>query len=404
LAIIGFGYDFSLAQCSFTNLNASYCTNDPSFALNAGAATTFVGNGVSGGIFNPAVAGPGSHIITAHDQASSYGVINSGTFNRVAPPGTETTLSLGKDTDSGNISFFNFDFFGTTYNQLRIGSNGLIGLGTGAVTNPAIQTLPDGTNPNNIIAAIWDDMTGTGTIKYWTIGSAPNRTFIIDFNLIRTGGLYSAIAQVKLFETTNVIEIHTQTALFATNGNLATQGIENSTGSIGYPVSGRNNVGWDATNDFKSFVPTCYEQKTVTVYAVPNIGLNVVPSATTTCVGGSVNVIIENAQSGFLYQLQNDVTASPLSGFYSGTGGNLTIPSSALSVNTTIRVYSRNASSPSCDQILTNKVNVTIEPSPSITAQPVASQSICEGSPATFSVTASGGGLSYQWRKDGLIF
>jgi hypothetical protein len=86
-------------------------------------------------------------------------------------------------------------------------------------------------------------------------------------------------------------------------------------------------MGWNATNDFKSFVPICYEQKIVTVYAVPNVGLNVVPSATTTCSGGSVNVIIQSAQSGFLYQLQNDVTASPLSGFYSGTGGNLTIPS-----------------------------------------------------------------------------
>ncbi len=173
-------------------------------------------------------------------------------------------------------------------------------------------------------------------------------------------------------------------------------------GSVAYFVTGRNNEGWNATNDFKSFVPICYEQKIVTVYAVPNIGLNVVPSATTTCSGGSVNVIIQSAQSGFLYQLQNDVTASPLSGFYSGTGGNLTIPSNALSLNTTIRVYSRNASSPSCDENLTNKVNVTIEPSPSITAEPVASQSVCEGSPATFSVTATGGGLGYQWRKDGV--
>ena len=405
LALVAILPHFSVAQCSFTNLNTTYCTNEPAFVLSAGSATTFIGNGVSGGVFDPAVAGAGTHIIIAHDQASSYGVVTSGTFNRVSPPGTETTLSLATDTDSGILGvadgFFDFDFFGTTYNQLRIGSNGLIGLGTGAVTDPGNQTLPDGTDPNNIIAAIWDNMTGTGTIKYWTVGSVPNRTFIIDFDLVRSGSLASEIAQVKLFETTNVIEIHTQTASF-TNGNAATQGIENSTGSIAYFVTGRNSEGWNATNDFKSFVPLCYDQKTVTVYAVPSTGLNVAPNLSTTCVGGSVNIIIQGAQAGFLYQLQNNLTASPLSGFYAGTGGNLVIPTNALSVDVPIRVYARNASSPSCDEILTEVVNVTIDPSPAITVEPVATQNVCEGSPATLSVTATGSGLSYQWRKNGV--
>src|SRR5688572_15823856 len=152
LAVIAFGSDFSLAQCSFTNLNTTYCADEPAFALSAGSATTFVGNGVSGAIFDPAAAGAGTHIIIAHDKASSYGVLNSGTFDRVAPPGTETTLSLAKDTDSGILGvadgFFDFDFFGATYNQLRIGSNGLIGLGTGAVTAAVNQSLPDGTDPD----------------------------------------------------------------------------------------------------------------------------------------------------------------------------------------------------------------------------------------------------------------
>src|SRR5262245_34604971 len=78
---------FSVAQCSFTNLNAGYCTNEPAFALSAGGATTFVGNGVTAGVFDPAAAGAGTHIIVAHDKASSYGVVTSGTFNRVTAPG-----------------------------------------------------------------------------------------------------------------------------------------------------------------------------------------------------------------------------------------------------------------------------------------------------------------------------
>jgi hypothetical protein len=39
---------------------------------------------------------------------------------------------------------------------------------------------------------------------------------------------------------------------------------------------------------------------------------------------------------------------------------------------------------------------------PVITGQPVASQTVCEGSPATFTVTATGTALSYQWKKNGV--
>src|ERR1700741_3693020 len=121
LALIAFGSTISFAQCTFTNLNSSYCTDDAPFGLSAGSATNFVGNGVTLGVFNPATAGAGTHTIIANDRASTYNVVTTGTFDRLAPPGTETTLSLAKDTDSGILGvangFFNFDFFGTTYNQ-----------------------------------------------------------------------------------------------------------------------------------------------------------------------------------------------------------------------------------------------------------------------------------------------
>ncbi|SHI03707.1 Immunoglobulin domain-containing protein, partial [Chryseolinea serpens] len=45
---------------------------------------------------------------------------------------------------------------------------------------------------------------------------------------------------------------------------------------------------------------------------------------------------------------------------------------------------------------------LTVDTSPAITAQPIASQALCEGVPASFSVTASGTALTYQWRKNGV--
>jgi uncharacterized repeat protein (TIGR01451 family) len=46
-------------------------------------------------------------------------------------------------------------------------------------------------------------------------------------------------------------------------------------------------------------------------------------------------------------------------------------------------------------------VTVTPSPAPSITAHPVP-RTVCAGSSATFSVTATGAGLEYQWRKGGV--
>jgi len=51
----------------------------------------------------------------------------------------------------------------------------------------------------------------------------------------------------------------------------------------------------------------------------------------------------------------------------------------------------------------TNSVTVTVNQLPAITAQPTpASQNVCPGFTVTYSVTATGTGLTYQWRKNGV--
>ncbi|SKC60662.1 PKD-like domain-containing protein, partial [Ohtaekwangia koreensis] len=52
--------------------------------------------------------------------------------------------------------------------------------------------------------------------------------------------------------------------------------------------------------------------------------------------------------------------------------------------------------------VTSTAATLTINALPAITVQPVASQAICEGSAASFSVTASGTGLTYQWKKNGV--
>ena len=50
----------------------------------------------------------------------------------------------------------------------------------------------------------------------------------------------------------------------------------------------------------------------------------------------------------------------------------------------------------------TANVTVTVNQLPAITVQPVATQTACTGTNVSFSVTATGTGLTYQWRKNGV--
>ncbi len=164
--------------------------------------------------------------------------------------GTYTTAPSGDDVVSNAVNIgFSFTFFGNTYTTFQISTNGNIQFGTPPVSNawtPA--TIPSATVPtavgntgiNNYIALAWRDWTtvGAGEINYYTTGSAPNRICLIDFN---DAGNY--VGQIVLRETSNTIDIITTN--IATNTSV--QGIENSGGTAGFAVTGRNNASWAST-------------------------------------------------------------------------------------------------------------------------------------------------------------
>lgn len=100
-----------------------------------------------------------------------------------------TSLTLGDDAVSDFIDMgFYTNFYGGSYDQVRISSNGFVTFADS--TNHGCcqgQNLPDDNAPNNLIAGWWEDLRpasggGTGTIKYETIGSSPDRKFIVQFD------------------------------------------------------------------------------------------------------------------------------------------------------------------------------------------------------------------------------
>jgi hypothetical protein len=139
---------------------------------------------------------------------------------------------------------FNFTFAGTSYSSVKISSNGNIHFGTAssAYSNVAI---PNTANPNALIAALWDDLNPSvgGAIYTTTSGTAPNRTFVIEWRGVpRYGaGTNGATFEIQLDETTNQIWIVYQDTDFGSTsynaGASATSGVENAAGSAGNQYS-----------------------------------------------------------------------------------------------------------------------------------------------------------------------
>ncbi len=84
-----------------------------------------------------------------------------------------TKLDLGADDGVFVDLPFNFPFYDGMYAQMQVASNGFITFGTelGSIGGFSNQDIPDDSNPNNLIAPLWDDIepqNGDGVYLYTT--------------------------------------------------------------------------------------------------------------------------------------------------------------------------------------------------------------------------------------------
>ena len=212
-----------------------------------------------------------------------------------------TQLTMPDDTVLGPFPIgFQFCFFGNTYTQFYIGSNGWIGFSPGMTRAFTANSIPS-TNmfvPRNCIMGPWMDfnpgIAGGPYIRYQTQGIAPFRRLVVQWTNVP---LYQCIAlratfQIVIFESTNIIEhyISNKPTCMAWAGGTATQGLHNLAGSVAVPVPGRNASVWTATNDGKRFTPNGPPSFTInwTANGVP-IGTG---NSTTTTINGPGNTRI----------------------------------------------------------------------------------------------------------------
>lgn len=170
--------------------------------------------------------------IPARANLSDYR-FSAGYGKPMTPGATTKLMTPGSDDVTSAVTNIGFTFYfdGIPYTQFSVSSDGLIGLGSRAVSPCWLNQLTTTTGTCdgvagydytlvNVphIAPLWDDLRVPevgkdkfdGDVNYGLTGTAPNRVLVINFVRIETDYLnfnYSTF-QVRLYETSNKIEFY----------------------------------------------------------------------------------------------------------------------------------------------------------------------------------------------------
>ncbi|MCG3135702.1 MAG: hypothetical protein HMLKMBBP_03435 [Planctomycetes bacterium] len=192
-----------------------------------------------------------------------YGVSAFSGGYQEPPGGAVVQIASGQDDALREVTLpFEFPFFARLHTRITVSSNGWLAFGSapsgaaGVSSNPA---LPSDALPNGIVAALWDDLStgAAGSVKTFTLGSAPARTFVVAWHHVDTfsGATDDDLSfQVLLHEDTGIVEL-AYAADGVWDGLSFTAGIEDPSGTIAFggPGLGNANVGRPA--DDARFTP-----------------------------------------------------------------------------------------------------------------------------------------------------
>jgi len=199
--------------------------------------------------------------------------------------GTSIALPVDDRFSSSFIPIgFPFCFDGYQFTQLLVSSNGYVLFDpiSCASNLPTTNAAPGGTSdwkielaipnstdaPRNCIMFPWQDIYPSlgGTIKYQVLGTAPYRRFVLTFANVPYFDCTTIFftGQLKLFETTNNIEVHLDNKEICTTwptapSGLGILGLHNYNGTIAVVPSGGYNYStqWDANNEAWLFTCNC---------------------------------------------------------------------------------------------------------------------------------------------------
>ncbi|MEI2750121.1 MAG: immunoglobulin domain-containing protein [Ferruginibacter sp.] len=202
---------------------------------------------------------------------------------------------------------------------------------------------------------------------------------------------YSPSSGCALTSSITIDGTNLSSATAVTIGGTAVSSITSNTATQIVAVVGSGTTG---TVSVTTLGGTANGAGTFTVNAAPN-AYTMTGGGTACSSGSGVAVGLSGSQLGISYQLYRNgvATGAPV------TGLGLAIAFGNQIVSGTYTVVATNTGT-GCTRTQTGSSVVTINTAPSISVQP-ASQTKCQGSSVTFSVTAAGTSPTYQWRKNG---
>jgi autotransporter-associated beta strand protein len=366
-------------------------------------------------------------------QTPIAGVVSDGTG-----AGSFTTTSLTSVNNGQNLQISSITITSSLPNCSQTFINNLtlsVDSPASITTQPVVsQTLCAGSALNLGVAA-----TGTGLAYQWKkntvdIGGATSNTFTIAS--VGTGDAGSYTVEVTssgvctpatVLSTASVVTINSPAAITAqptatqtlctgsafilgvaaTGTGLAYQWKKNGV-DISGETSNTLNIGSIATTDAGNYtvavtssgvcVPATVASGTgvLTVNTPATITAQPVASQTL-CAGSALNLSVTATGTGLAYQWKKNTV---------DIGGATSSTFTIASVGTgdagsyTVEVTSSGVCTPAT--VLSTASVVTINSPAVITAQPTAAQTLCTGSAFSLGVTATGTGLAYQWKKNGV--
>ncbi|MEI2748133.1 MAG: Ig-like domain-containing protein [Ferruginibacter sp.] len=341
------------------NSTTAGITVAPSVSISAVTATpsTVCTGGSSQLLVTASIAGSNTA------AAMSYSSQTGQSFETITSPTVETTVTSGTLDDGyktvNTSPSFAFNFNGTNYSTFAAGTNGYVTIGGASSSIPSNITTLTGLN---IIHAFGRDgnfnVTNAGNVTH---GPAAGGKYVFQYN----------------------------------NYSGGASGAESPTITLSYQI-----VLWGNTSSSPGRIDIIYGTSAGTPATSGTIGIRDIAGTFINGINGSTSSTAVAAAwpaSGQMYSFERIV---PTYAWTPATYLDFTNISNPLATAvTTTETYTVTATAGACSA--TGNVTVTVASGAAITDDPDAVTK-CAGETATFNVTATGPGLVYQWRKDGI--
>jgi hypothetical protein len=305
---------------------------------------------------------------------------------------------LGDDTNDDNLFDdipigFTFTYCGVPQSSVYVSSNGYFKFGS--TINVATQIpIGNSSSDNNIVAGLAADLASNtnGSLTYTTIGTSPNQVFILQWeDYSYYGELDNFYFQMRLYETSNVIEMHYDYFYCDNVPNAYEIGLRgnsftdyNNRSAIETINTWATSTAGSSQSDFCELTPTPFVptagQRYVWSPPCTQPSLTTTASSPTVCLGLPVTFTASGAAS---YTWNTNATTNTI----------MATPT----VNTTYTVIGSSATS--CTVAKTVTVGVVQGPVIQYNAQP--SASYCPGMSGTLVAT---GATAYTWNPSGSNF